>query len=586
MSSTTDLQQEENALKTWPRRLLHVPTMTSYEWQPGNVYGPATAPQYNAITYTWGRWRLDDHEQPKVPPICIHGVPWKIPRVDPSHFTAAHLEMIIQRVTQGISNLAQFHSETLETVDFIWIDIACIDQRANIPTSTAEIGRQAMIFDRAKHVFAWLGSTSNKTLSPVIIELDELCDEISGLRQAQDDFTSPSSQEILQQAYNCFQKLFQDRWFSSLWTLQEAFLRCDAVIMSQEGIIVTEPHTASTPMPLSKVRLHADLYTLISFCERVLQDALWDSALPTAYKDIMDLLINSGLAALASANSLSVYTATSHRTCVKDEDRIYGIQQIFGARVGTSSLSSRPGLSYTRAELEIQLGDHLLQHYPVLSQLHLFTEKAPLGLAWLVSPKSAVPPYLMGVTNTASAQDQSDIYQETPHCKLSTEKVGTITWGKFKGVYCNFASFMQKCTEFTTHELIEHRFRKTDFVTIHLDVTSELASCPEYRGNGFVTVPNGRRQEQLASWLLNEFSEDDLHVFLIGARASTLYTGSIAMIGLLVLQCRTSGIIYYHRIGLCWWDSGLATVGGTYLPHGRFINGKGSPWTKKKCLFG
>lgn len=586
MPSTAYLQQEEKVLETWPRRLLHVPTMTSYEWQPGNIYGPVTTPQYNAITYTWGRWRLDDHEQPEVPPISIHGIPWKVPRVDPGHFTAAHLEMIIQRVAQGISNLAQFHNETLETVDFVWIDIACIDQRANEPRSTAEIGRQAMIFDRAKHVFVWLGSTSNETLGSVILELDKLSDQISDLSQAEDNFTSSSARNILQRAYNHFQKLFQDRWFSSLWTLQEACLRSDAVLMSQEGIIATEPHTTSTPMPLSRVRLHADLYTLISFCERILLDRLLDMAVPEIYKDIRSLLICSGLAALSSANSLLVYTATSHRTCMKDEDRIYGIQQIFGARVGTSSLSSAPGISYTRAELEIQLGEHLLRHYPVLRQLHLFTEKAPLGLAWLVRPKSAVPPYLMGTTNTAGAHNQSYIYKETSHCKLSTERVESISWGKFKGVYCNFASLMQKCMEFKKHELVEHRFRENNFVTIHLDVTPELASCPEYRSQGFVAVPRGQRQEQLASWLLKEFPESDLQVFLIGSRATSESTDSFAMIGILVLQCRTSEFTYSHRIGLCWWNVSLATIGGIYLPHGRFIAGKGSPWKKKTCLFG
>ena len=74
MSSLSVLQREEEALGPWPRRLLHVPTLTSCEWQPGNVYGGVTEPEFNAITYTWGRWRLKDHELPNVPPIGIRGV--------------------------------------------------------------------------------------------------------------------------------------------------------------------------------------------------------------------------------------------------------------------------------------------------------------------------------------------------------------------------------------------------------------------------------------------------------------------------------------------------------------------------------
>lgn len=48
----------------WPRKLLHVPSMTSYPWAPGDRYGEAVKPGYLAITYMWGRWRLGDGENP------------------------------------------------------------------------------------------------------------------------------------------------------------------------------------------------------------------------------------------------------------------------------------------------------------------------------------------------------------------------------------------------------------------------------------------------------------------------------------------------------------------------------------------
>lgn len=50
------LIEDEDALGDWPRRLLHVPTMTSFEWAPGNYYGSTQEPSYNATSYTWGRW--------------------------------------------------------------------------------------------------------------------------------------------------------------------------------------------------------------------------------------------------------------------------------------------------------------------------------------------------------------------------------------------------------------------------------------------------------------------------------------------------------------------------------------------------
>ncbi|KAF2733137.1 hypothetical protein EJ04DRAFT_411683, partial [Polyplosphaeria fusca] len=129
----------------WPRRLLCVSNLTSYAWQPGNVYNGVKEPQYNAITYTWGRWRLKDGEQPdtKSIPISINGDDWTIPRVDPKHFTTAEFENVIRATTTLQPN---FRSPN--NVEFVWLDIACIHQ-GDDPRSAAEIGRQAAIFHGA-----------------------------------------------------------------------------------------------------------------------------------------------------------------------------------------------------------------------------------------------------------------------------------------------------------------------------------------------------------------------------------------------------------------------------------------------------
>ena len=67
-------------LGEWPRRLLHVSSMTSYEWQPGNVYRGCKELKYLAISYTWGRWKLRDGQKPKVKTaLQIDGVPWQNP---------------------------------------------------------------------------------------------------------------------------------------------------------------------------------------------------------------------------------------------------------------------------------------------------------------------------------------------------------------------------------------------------------------------------------------------------------------------------------------------------------------------------
>jgi hypothetical protein len=97
------LLEEESRLGNWPRRLLHVPTMTSYEWQPGNMYGDFVSPLYNALTYTWGRWKLGDGKRLDVGPLNVEGASWELPRVDPSHFTIDALHAILRSITVDFS---------------------------------------------------------------------------------------------------------------------------------------------------------------------------------------------------------------------------------------------------------------------------------------------------------------------------------------------------------------------------------------------------------------------------------------------------------------------------------------------------
>jgi hypothetical protein len=136
----------------WPRRLLHVPSMTSFKWQLGNVYGGHKEPSYIALSYTWGRFQLQPGELPQAKPLRIYGVPWDIPRVNPNtHFDVLEFENAICEAMKtadrfyafdewkkdGIRNksLAErvlrmfggFLERRRWEYEFIWLDIACID---------------------------------------------------------------------------------------------------------------------------------------------------------------------------------------------------------------------------------------------------------------------------------------------------------------------------------------------------------------------------------------------------------------------------------------------------------------------------
>ncbi|KUI67588.1 hypothetical protein VM1G_11510 [Cytospora mali] len=323
--------------------------MTSYEWQCGNRYGDFVEPPYNAITYTWGRWRLRDQEDPDVEAIKVHGIPWEIPRVKPTCFSTSQFLDVIQRTTQGaFTRWIQDPDQRSLTTDFLWLDVACIDQRGGEPRSASEIGRQARIFKNARYVFAWLSSVPHEELDLALKGLDKLAysieervfpgknfnlpDSVFGSQSSSQESSSPSLSPLeeasgadmpslkdsLVGVYESFRLILSDPWFSSLWTLQEAFLRHDAVILSREGIAARMPETT----------FDATINELIFYAEPLVGE-LRNAGLPEPYDRTVRLLGGSGLTELATENPLVAYTASEDRTCTKPEDRIYGIQQIF-----------------------------------------------------------------------------------------------------------------------------------------------------------------------------------------------------------------------------------------------------------------
>lgn len=152
---------DPEGIESWPRRLLHVESMTSYRWSPGAWYGPFRAPKYNAISYTWGRYRLDHTRDPRpeslqcINGLTIKGIEWDIPPIHPDHFTEEEFKTVIHRVAEGSEG---------ERTDFIWLDIACIDQNPDSVEGSLEVGRQAAIFQGAQEVFFWLTSHTTQNV--------------------------------------------------------------------------------------------------------------------------------------------------------------------------------------------------------------------------------------------------------------------------------------------------------------------------------------------------------------------------------------------------------------------------------------
>ncbi|KAF2122683.1 hypothetical protein BDV96DRAFT_639255 [Lophiotrema nucula] len=149
---TQHFDEDDDDLGDWPRRLLHVPSMTSFKWQPGNVYDGARSPDFAVLSYTWGRWKLEDGQEPGTRALDVKGVTWPIPRVGPELFTIEQF----QRAIEGCISARK----PRVVLEYLWLDVACISQNGNDPEGDLEIGRQAKIFGRAREKFEWLASNS------------------------------------------------------------------------------------------------------------------------------------------------------------------------------------------------------------------------------------------------------------------------------------------------------------------------------------------------------------------------------------------------------------------------------------------
>lgn len=410
----------------WPRRLLHVPSMTSYLWQPGNIYGGITSPTYNIITYTWGRWMLRHPEdKPHVKAIDIKGIEWDVPRIDPEHFLTEEFLAVIQRSTgptppyagrseaptqnqmrqrwhaqdvisddeepvrlgrqrEELQRLRPRHLKHLERNEFLWLDVACIDQRPGSADSAIEIGRQGGIFRGAQHVFIWLTTFSDHELgsllsnTSLIYEYGRILQYLPGCE--------PLRLELIQTS---LEKLCDDPWFSSLWTLQEAYLRPDAMFLTRNGRLADdlrlrgaeEWHEFSFSLGILAMNMRS-LYI------HLYRQAHTESGLKLK-KRYLDSIRQMGVVHLDRTGPLTPYVASQARTTTREEDRVYGIQQIFGFRLGASARSGAP-LDYSRAELEVELGKAFLAKYPISSNLFIATRPVEFGDGWRIPPSSRI----------------------------------------------------------------------------------------------------------------------------------------------------------------------------------------------------
>ncbi|KAK4197892.1 hypothetical protein QBC40DRAFT_332622 [Triangularia verruculosa] len=376
----------------WPKRLIHVESIVSAERDDETVYHLGDTkikePEYSTLSYTWGRWRIKGPEAATSPALPVTGTPWPIPAVDSKHFTVDAFRTVVEQIaSQG--------------VDWVWIDIGCIDQRRDNPQedfintqAPIEMGRQAGIFKRAKNTYVWLCRLKNAELSAAVDGVQQyglyLFEYIHGAHHKE-----PIPNDIVQMLKVNFDRIFSDPWFSSLWTLQEVVLRNDALVLSTEGLPIpwmrtafTEHYTYLTMFINHCKNIYQDLERAIELTQR--RSTFWRASHQaiSAIHDIRKQILQAGLYYLFSTNPNVQYGTARYRNASRKEDRVYAIMQIYNLRVGKSA---NPNSNPTLDELETEFAGAINGRGAILGQYFVHTQDPGDGATWKITENSFVP---------------------------------------------------------------------------------------------------------------------------------------------------------------------------------------------------
>ncbi|CAD6567910.1 MAG: hypothetical protein ASARMPRED_001185 [Alectoria sarmentosa] len=509
--------------------------MTSHAWQTGNVYGGYVAPRYNAISYTWGRYALQSLvEKPHVSALNISGISWNIPRVDPEvHFSLEQFDALVRKAT--VEQIWVADSEN--KVDFVWLDVACIDQ--TFPRwATLEIGRQAAIFGGANCVYVWLSHLyprSARVAAEKVLETGQCALQLLKAKRDSRDIDEAQSSSFFIEAAEQLPTLLSDPWFSSLWTLQEAYLCPAAMILAID----------STPVCLIKGK---------NVCQYHLESPYREDE---PIKMLLDSIKRSGLDMLAS-NTL---------------DRIYGIMQVFGFRLGNAAEDKIKSIEYSLTELEAEFGAALVSQFPILGQLFVHLCPIEAGKGWHVSSKCAIPAFAQSGPVLFSSLTQS--YQ------ISTKDVRGVTWAWIQGVACEFGTVRRAWLDLYGDA---SRWGRQQFTSQRIAL-DEGAQSKIAAGSGWEEIP-GEYQHYLAARLTGQYPADLQLLFLGGVEPEVWNEPQYIhrfYYGLILLRQTVHGNSIWRRLGVCQW---ILLPENEEAEQNSFLKGQSDDWKAVQGLYG
>jgi hypothetical protein len=263
----------------------------------------------------------------------VKGGYWKVPANE--NFSRTDLDLALNKIAGG---------------QHAWLDVLCIPQISKGEKNeehSREIGKQGEIFRAAARAAVWLNSGGESVLAEICSWVPEDSHMVTP-----DVLCVPSRWDMryghpgLAEARRRFRLIAslteQVPWTTSLWTLQEAALRLDAVFYSRgaDPILHAQTGNALTVRHLVKTLgyIHMDL-TRIAEPSSEKSILHYPAELGASEADIddwlkaIDAVYRINLHNLMSMNAIQLLLTSGHRTCERPHDRVYGIMGAIGITI-------------------------------------------------------------------------------------------------------------------------------------------------------------------------------------------------------------------------------------------------------------
>jgi hypothetical protein len=333
--------------------------------------------------------------------------------------------------------------------------------------------------------------------------------------------------------------------------LQEAYLRHDATLLSRDATKVKYLESQFN-RPALLHDLVGCYYQIYRTAEQLVHERL-NSLDRQQQQDLQDLLKRvekSGLSPLHDDNPVSIYGVACFRQTTKPLDRIYGIMQIFGLKLGGSADS-------TLESLEARLGKQLNVRSPVHAQLFVHLQPDRHRCCWCLGQHVRVP---------ETARSAVGRYGTTIRGKLPAENFCKILPGsaqgpRFEGFSCAFPALFDLWRKSSLHIYGRNEQDSATNLPLRWIQSVFLDNSPLTEGqipNSIRTLDRETSEQQgaLGQALVDSF-DSKLRIALLGklnVQAQGLQTETVDIWAGILLLPQEGLQKFWTRVGICLWE--------------------------------